>query len=68
MGRHASANNDAGVWDGSVAALVDTSRAALADASLGGGQFLGLGLAVVHVEADLVIGDSGAWHWGPTSS
>ncbi len=26
-----------------------------------------LGLAIVHVEANLLIGDTGTWQWGPTS-
>jgi len=41
---------------------VNTSGAALADAGLGRGQRLGLGLADVHVEADLLIGDVGSGH------
>ena len=46
---------------------INAARAALADAGLGSGQFLGLGLAIVHVEANLLIGDVGTWQWGPTS-
>ena len=41
---------------------LDAARAALADAGLGRGQRLGLVLADVHVEANLLIGDSGSWH------
>jgi hypothetical protein len=41
---------------------LDAPRAALADTGLGGCQFLGLVFAVFHVEANLVIGDDGAWH------
>ena len=52
-----------GILRGQRDCAVDAARAALADAGLGGGQFLGLGLANVHVEANLLIGDSGAWHW-----
>jgi hypothetical protein len=46
---------------------INAACTTLADAGLGSGQFLGLGLAIVHVEANLLIGDTGTWQWGPTS-
>ncbi|MDO9074379.1 MAG: hypothetical protein Q7U73_14050 [Rubrivivax sp.] len=46
---------------------INAACAALADAGLGSGQLLGLGLAISHVEANLLIGDTGTWQWGPTS-
>src|SRR5204862_673712 len=52
-----------GVLRGQRDRALDATRAALADAGLGRGQFLGLVLADVHVEAYLLIGDSGSWHW-----
>ena len=56
-----------GVLRGKRRRVLDASGAALADAGLGSGQFLGLGLAIVHVETNLLIGDAGTWQWGPTS-
>ena len=52
-----------GVLRGQRDRAFDAARAALADAGLGRGQLLGLVLADVHVEANLLIGDSGSWHW-----